>query len=1515
MDEEHDLSLRHLPDVSHFSFHPNHEPTEIEESFQIPTTGQSSLMRDAGEYSYLLADVEDDFFANLSKGKGRQGEEEDSFAIPNTVEIGLRRSPRKRTGTGMVGSTPRADAKAKAKILGPANTPRMRGRSKSRSVSPAKKGKGKDLGQLVEDEELEDAGATSTPRRMVKLKNEIALLDEEFDFDMEGVSGTSEDLMPVFSAKEKRGRKSLFSRPPLGPFDFSALEVSESDIAPQITETQPPAQDESQRTTSASNTKTINKPTSTSFPVQDATISGASTTTTVPARTTRSRSKTVSLPEPKPMTTFAAEATSSQEQSSVEERLPHSEVLPSAVDNATITNIKQGSDSSKPKSTTEKATGHGRSKSMTISKPVSKPVPTSTSTQPVSASHELSVVGEKRLPPVATTTFAMTTTATATNTEASSNTSADANSDPAQLKPKTQKLTTGHGRSRSRTISRPASISTTFTATTSTKPMSSAATATLAASTHPPVLTSASASEPASMLESKPESESGAESASTSSSSWLNKHLSTVASFVKANSRKSKSIEESVAVTVGANGTADADVAKEEVRTNETERSSTAPTLSAPGPIYTSNSSSVPLKSETSEADAPTTSTSTSISTVAAFVKANKPKSKSGSSIFGTRANTAFASSSGLAEPSASAAPASTSTPASSAPIGVDSTIAIAAQTQVEVPTLDNAGPSTEGEGGEDVKRDEDSDSVDMALDDAELVQEAPVQIESDAYTDVEQAYVAAAHEDEACAEPEAEMQLEVADPILEHATHGEDQRSKQKQKSGTERQPPAMKTLATEKNDKGKQKTATATMAAKSAATASTKSAEDPKPGTKDKETTGARRLKGKGKEGVKEVRTQKIAQRPMTVPHTTSVNNTVKDEEKTKEKMKARTETSTRPAPAQTTAAVAKPSSSSSSARPASTSSKPTLNAKPLRPVPGHSRSTSITSTRAKVQVPSATKTTASASNPESSNDPSATKGGEAVVAPTIIDDLTKRARDEDAPHTLSHRKEEPRLDPETGKEKRARVPAPTFTYEDENVPVEGSSTSRPCSPGLVSGEDNHDVDSGDRAAEVSEEAEEATIQTVQMISRPPSPCRPSSKRKSNSVSDFTEGHEVDIEHDDDRSPSSADNGEALVADAAPLASQHADQYEEPPKKRGRTISGATSNSRSRVPSNAGTALARRSPRGLLRASRDAKVKATKSSTVTGSRRVVSHNNATITMGETGAGSSLVNPGSSSTGTTTRNRAASISVSKPTVASSAWAKTAVASQNAVNGSVGTSGSGGLTKPVPFTFRSSARAEVRSAHTGEDGENEKPESRTRTRTRSISSRSQVSNSHSRSTSSFQPDALNLNSKLMSSSGSNASTSGPISSLPLTTSSLGLSIPDFSSLHATQAAHLSQIKSSIKAQNQPTVPSTRPIGLYTSLRSEMRKDFDEKVKRKQEEMDKKREEERKEREEEEERELREMRKKMVVKAHEVPDWYRDAPKKRKRRGEGDEAGEGEGERQQSVQEREICDPGQEEGKQ
>jgi hypothetical protein len=45
---------------------------------------------------------------------------------------------------------------------------------------------------------------------------------------------------------------------------------------------------------------------------------------------------------------------------------------------------------------------------------------------------------------------------------------------------------------------------------------------------------------------------------------------------------------------------------------------------------------------------------------------------------------------------------------------------------------------------------------------------------------------------------------------------------------------------------------------------------------------------------------------------------------------------------------------------------------------------------------------------------------------------------------------------------------------------------------------------------------------------------------------------------------------------------------------------------------------------------------------------------------------------------------------------------------------------------------------------------------------------------------------------------------------------------------------------------------------------------------------------RREREAEEERELREMRRRAVPRAHEVPEWYREAPKKKKRDLGGDD---------------------------
>ena len=81
------------------------------------------------------------------------------------------------------------------------------------------------------------------------------------------------------------------------------------------------------------------------------------------------------------------------------------------------------------------------------------------------------------------------------------------------------------------------------------------------------------------------------------------------------------------------------------------------------------------------------------------------------------------------------------------------------------------------------------------------------------------------------------------------------------------------------------------------------------------------------------------------------------------------------------------------------------------------------------------------------------------------------------------------------------------------------------------------------------------------------------------------------------------------------------------------------------------------------------------------------------------------------------------------------------------------------------------------------------------------------------------------------------------------------------------------------------VQSTRRVvtvpvefNLSTGTRLKERHKFDEKMKEKEEMMQRERERLRKEREVEEEQEVRELRRKAVVKAHPVPEWYQEAPK-------------------------------------
>lgn len=101
-----------------------------------------------------------------------------------------------------------------------------------------------------------------------------------------------------------------------------------------------------------------------------------------------------------------------------------------------------------------------------------------------------------------------------------------------------------------------------------------------------------------------------------------------------------------------------------------------------------------------------------------------------------------------------------------------------------------------------------------------------------------------------------------------------------------------------------------------------------------------------------------------------------------------------------------------------------------------------------------------------------------------------------------------------------------------------------------------------------------------------------------------------------------------------------------------------------------------------------------------------------------------------------------------------------------------------------------------------------------------------------------------------------------------------LPIPDFKTLHETE------LKASIAFRKEHVVP-TIPItpDLNTKSRAKEREKFDDLIKLKEEEMNREREERRRVREEEEAREVKELRKRTIPKAHDVPEWYADAPKR------------------------------------
>ncbi|KAJ7671781.1 hypothetical protein B0H17DRAFT_948170, partial [Mycena rosella] len=98
-------------------------------------------------------------------------------------------------------------------------------------------------------------------------------------------------------------------------------------------------------------------------------------------------------------------------------------------------------------------------------------------------------------------------------------------------------------------------------------------------------------------------------------------------------------------------------------------------------------------------------------------------------------------------------------------------------------------------------------------------------------------------------------------------------------------------------------------------------------------------------------------------------------------------------------------------------------------------------------------------------------------------------------------------------------------------------------------------------------------------------------------------------------------------------------------------------------------------------------------------------------------------------------------------------------------------------------------------------------------------------------------------------------------------------IPDFAALHASQAAQNTLRRS----QRAPTVPV--PIAFSTDARVRERARFDAQVREREQNEEEARAVLRREREKKEAEEVREMRKRAVPRAHEVPEWYKDVPKR------------------------------------
>jgi hypothetical protein len=100
-------------------------------------------------------------------------------------------------------------------------------------------------------------------------------------------------------------------------------------------------------------------------------------------------------------------------------------------------------------------------------------------------------------------------------------------------------------------------------------------------------------------------------------------------------------------------------------------------------------------------------------------------------------------------------------------------------------------------------------------------------------------------------------------------------------------------------------------------------------------------------------------------------------------------------------------------------------------------------------------------------------------------------------------------------------------------------------------------------------------------------------------------------------------------------------------------------------------------------------------------------------------------------------------------------------------------------------------------------------------------------------------------------------------------------IPDFKALHSQHGQEMASRKENVA----PLIPIA-PFS-HTEARLQERAKFEEMVKEKQKEAERVKEEQRRLEQEKEEGEIRELRRKAIPKAHDVPAWYASAPKKAK----------------------------------